>query len=65
MLVALTNSQLLPLQSVCCTCLLADRQGRPRWQQGRLRCGRPIRSLTTQLPEQYECQMGFRIVEVR
>jgi hypothetical protein len=65
MLVALTNSQPLPLQLVCRDCLLADRRGQPRWQQGRLRCGRRIRPVTTHLPEQFECRMGFRIVDIQ
>lgn len=65
MLVALTNSQLLPLQSICHTCLLADHQGKPRSQQGRPRCCRQIRQMANHLPERYECRMGFEIVNVR
>jgi hypothetical protein len=44
--------------------LFADHAGRPRWQDGVLKCGnRP----TPPLPatnNQIECPMGFRLVEV-
>jgi hypothetical protein len=64
MLVILTDSQLLSPQLVCPTCLLADQSGQPRWQQGQLRCGRALGRSSDQQPEQFECQMGFRIANV-
>jgi hypothetical protein len=64
MLVILMDNQLLSPQQVCQTCLLADQSGRPRWQQGRLRCGYAVQNVTDQQPAQYECQMGFRIADI-
>lgn len=64
MLVMLTDSQLISPQAVCQTCLMADQNGQPRWQQGELRCGRMIPDLTHEQPTQFECQMGFRIASV-
>ncbi|MEM9214216.1 MAG: hypothetical protein AAGD25_07695 [Cyanobacteria bacterium P01_F01_bin.150] len=67
MLVILMDNQLLPSQSVCQGCVMADQQGRPRWYGGELLCGRALQCL----PEdgdhrlnQYECQMGFRIAHI-
>lgn len=64
MLVLMTDNQLISPQSVCCNCLMADRHGQPRWQQGRLRCGRPVASLDQAQPAQFECQMGFRVADI-
>lgn len=64
MLVILTKNQILPPQQVCQTCLLANQNGQPRWHQGQLRCGRAISKLSENQPEQYECQMGFRIANI-
>lgn len=64
MLVVLMKNQLLTPEQICQTCLLADRSGQPRWQQGQLRCGHPIHKLSENQPELYQCQMGFRIVNI-
>lgn len=66
MLVILTEDQLLSPQVVCQSCLLADRQGQPRWHHDRLCCGRLLDQLsdTEPHPKQYQCQMGFRVAEV-
>lgn len=64
MLVVLMENQLLAPEQVCQTCLMADRSGQPRWQQGQLRCGRALQKLAENQPEQYECQMGFRIAHI-
>lgn len=64
MLVILMENQLLSPHQVCQTCLLADQSGQPRWQQGQLRCGQAIRKLSEQQPDQYQCQMGFRIANI-
>jgi hypothetical protein len=64
MLVILMDSQLLSPQCVCQSCLLADRSGQPRWREGQLCCGREISRLDKHLPEQYTCQMGFRIANI-
>jgi hypothetical protein len=63
MLVMLMKEQLLSPRQVCANCLLADADGQPRWQQGRLRCGRASAPEPSQpqLPQQFECQMGFRV----
>ncbi len=64
MLVILMDEQLLSPQYVCPSCLLADRSGQPRWRQGQLRCGQVIHKLTPAQPDQYQCQMGFRIANI-
>ncbi|MBW4654904.1 MAG: hypothetical protein KME20_17960 [Kaiparowitsia implicata GSE-PSE-MK54-09C] len=65
MLVILQDNQIVPLDQVCQGCLMADQQGQPRWNQGRLRCGRALSPLVDAMPEQFECQMGFRIAHIR
>lgn len=64
MLVILTDNQILSPRQVCQSCLMADQSGQPRWRQGQLRCGNIIRQLAENQPEQYECQMGFRLVNI-
>jgi hypothetical protein len=64
MLVILAGDQILSPQKVCQTCLMADQSGQPRWSQGQLRCGHAIRKLSEQQPNQYECQMGFRVANI-
>ncbi|MEB3342771.1 hypothetical protein [Okeania sp.] len=64
MLVILMENQLIAPQRVCQSCLLADQSGQPRWTGDRLRCGHPVPKLTDTQPDQYECQMGFRIASV-
>lgn len=64
MLVVLMENKLLAPEQVCQTCLLADQSGQPRWRQGELRCGRSLQRATATQPEQYECQMGFRIAHI-
>ncbi|MFE4106420.1 hypothetical protein [Almyronema epifaneia] len=64
MLVILMDDQLLLPQKVCQSCLMADQTGQPRWRQGRLRCGRLVEKLSDTQPDQYECQMGFRVANI-
>lgn len=64
MLVVLMENQLFAPQQVCQSCLMADQDGQPRWRQGQLRCGRALAKSTDEMPEQYECQMGFRIAHI-
>jgi hypothetical protein len=64
MLVMLTNNQLFSPHVVCQSCLLADHYGQPRWHQGQLSCGRQVCGASKQQPQQYQCQMGFRIAEI-
>jgi hypothetical protein len=64
MLVVLMENQLLAPEQVCRSCLMADQSGQPRWQQGQLRCGRALQKATANQPDQYECQMGFRIAHI-
>lgn len=64
MLVILTEEQILSANQVCQSCLLADSKGQPRWRQGKLGCGHAVRKLTPHQPEQYECEMGFRIANL-
>ncbi|MEO1619566.1 MAG: hypothetical protein AAFU53_00880 [Cyanobacteria bacterium J06632_3] len=64
MLVILIEDQLLSPGTVCQSCPMASQSGQPRWQQGRLRCGRPIDKAVAKGTQQYECTMGFRVAEV-
>ena len=64
MLVMLTDTQLISPQAVCQGCLMADQNGRPRWNQGVLRCGRPVVGSNENQPAQFECEMGFRIADI-
>jgi hypothetical protein len=65
MLVIMTTDRILPPQQVCQACLLADGEGKPRWQQGRLGCARTtIRNPHLDSPITYECEMGFRLVDI-
>lgn len=65
MLVLLMDEQVLSPYTVCQSCLLADQSGQPRWKGGQLRCGHAVRKLTDNQPDQYECQMGFRIANIK
>ncbi|WP_068816047.1 hypothetical protein [Phormidesmis priestleyi] len=64
MLVILAGDRILSPQKVCKHCVMADQSGQPRWSHGELRCGHAIRKLTEQQPDQFECQMGFRVAEI-
>ncbi|MFB2919295.1 MULTISPECIES: hypothetical protein [Aerosakkonema] len=64
MVVILIEDGIVPSQMVCQNCLLADRSGQPRFRAGQLRCGHAIRKLAENQPEQYECQMGFRVANI-
>jgi hypothetical protein len=64
MLVIVMENQLIAPQQVCQACLMADQSGQPRWNQGQLRCGRALGKPTEMMPEQFECQMGFRVVHI-
>ncbi|NJM90250.1 MAG: hypothetical protein HC847_27055 [Hydrococcus sp. RU_2_2] len=67
MLVVIINDRIFPPQQVCQACLLADGNGQPRWRQGKLGCGRLVRSIdccSEPQPDAYQCQMGFRLMEV-
>jgi hypothetical protein len=65
MLVILIEDQIIPPEQVCQSCVLADQSGQPRWRGNKLYCGQAISRLSQQQPEQYECQMGFRIVNIK
>lgn len=65
MLVMLMDNQVITPQTVCQSCLLADRSGQPRWRSGHLCCGQAVPKLTEQQTEQYECLMGFRIANIQ
>ena len=67
MLVVIINNQIIAPERVCQACLMADRDGQPRWQQGKLGCGRLVHNLNRCSEPQsdaYVCQMGFRLVEI-
>jgi hypothetical protein len=64
MLVILTEEQIISPQQVCQGCLLADRTGSPRWDQGKLGCGYFLTQPSKERPALYECHMGFRIANI-
>jgi hypothetical protein len=67
MLVVILNDRIIPPQQVCQACLMADRDGRPRWRQGKLGCGRLVYNFdccTEVQSNAYECQMGFKLVDI-
>ena len=64
MLVILMDEQILSPNQICQGCLLADQKGQPRWRQGKLGCGHTVPKLGPHQPEQYECEMGFRIARI-
>lgn len=70
MLVIVTDNQLLSPQKVCCDCLMANREGLPRWQHGRLGCGVQNNSAIeaygrSHLPTPIQrCQMGFQVADI-
>ncbi len=64
MLVIMTENQIYNHEIVCQNCLLADISGHPRWKQGKLCCGHNVTKHTDKQPDQYECEMGFRLVNI-
>ncbi|MEL6470960.1 MAG: hypothetical protein AAFQ74_14625 [Cyanobacteria bacterium J06623_4] len=64
MLVILIEDKLLTPATICQNCPMASQSGQPRWQAGRLRCGRPLEKPSAKGLTQYECTMGFRVAEL-
>jgi hypothetical protein len=64
MLMIATSDRLIPMQQVCRNCLMANQAGEPRWGNGELRCGRAVVLESPQQLEQFECEMGFRVIKV-
>ncbi|MFB2917274.1 MULTISPECIES: hypothetical protein [Aerosakkonema] len=61
-LVMLLRDQMLPPQILCSTCLMASQQGQPRWQDGQLRCGRPVHNPSNNAVE-FRCINDAEIIE--
>ncbi|MEM1367480.1 MAG: hypothetical protein AAGG02_05560 [Cyanobacteria bacterium P01_H01_bin.15] len=62
MVVILTKNQILSVEPVCKGCLLADRQGTPRFREGKLTCAQDLNPL--EAPSRlslYRCHMGFKL----
>ena len=64
MLVIMMDEQILSPNQICQGCLLADQKGQLRWRQGKLGCGHVVPKLGPHQPDQYECEMGFRIARI-
>jgi hypothetical protein len=64
MLVIVMEEQIITPKQVCQSCLLADKSGQPRWLQGKLACGSVVSKGNSLGSDQYECVMGFRIVNI-
>lgn len=65
MLVIVTDDQIFAPEQVCQSCWLANNSGKPRWHEGKLRCGQAVRQFTEQQAEQFECMMGFRLANIK
>jgi hypothetical protein len=63
-LIVLTDEHILSTRQVCQGCLLATREGRPRWQGGKLGCGHALDRARGHQGALYECQMGFTIADI-
>jgi hypothetical protein len=55
MLVIFTQEKIIPCQKICQNCLLASSSGLPRWQEGKLGCGRILDKTNPNLSTTYEC----------
>lgn len=64
MLAIIVNDQILEPKRVCENCLLANNRGEPRWKSGKLYCGQVMGRIVEQQAEQYECLMGFKVVNI-
>lgn len=64
MFVLLTDQRALASDVVCQSCLMANQEGQPRWQEGKLLCGSRVQGLDPQSATLYECQMGFRLTRI-
>jgi hypothetical protein len=65
MLAIFTGDRILSPRLVCQNCLLANHQGLPRWQQGKLGCGSRLNLSPYLSPsDAYQCPMGFYVAEV-
>jgi hypothetical protein len=64
MLMVAMGDRLIPSQRVCQNCLMASQAGEPRWADGALRCGRAVVVESPQQPDQFDCQMGFRVIKL-
>lgn len=64
MLVILQQEKILPTHSICQNCLWANQNGNPRWEKGKLDCGKCLTPSPSPQPPLYECQMGFHLVNI-
>ncbi|ACK64840.1 conserved hypothetical protein [Rippkaea orientalis PCC 8801] len=64
MLVILANDNILSVRAVCQGCLLANNQGLPRWNEGKLSCGYSLSPLDNHQPQRYQCEMGFQVAQI-
>ena len=46
---------------VCQSCLMADKNGLPRWHDRKLTCGEIQPQQTSTQAKVYQCQMGFKV----
>lgn len=63
-LIMATSDRLITIQQICQHCLMASQAGEPRWENGRLRCGQAIVMESPYQPDQFECEMGFRVIKI-
>ncbi len=65
MLVIFTNEQIMPPEKICGGCLLASSDGLPRWHQSKLSCGKSVGQFPDSGSDIYECEMGFKIANLK
>lgn len=64
MLVILTKGHILSPKEVCRGCLLANKEGLPRWKEGKLKCAKDLEKSNQDQATLYKCHMGFSLVNV-
>ena len=63
-LIMATSDRLIPIHQICPYCVMASQAGEPRWENGQLRCGQAIVMESPHQPDQFECEMGFRVIKI-
>ena len=64
MIVMMVEQQLLSAKQVCQNCLMADQSGLPRWNRGKLGCGKAMAKSAPSQATIYKCQMGFNVTQI-
>ncbi len=60
MFIIKTQRALIKAEVICGSCLMATRDGQPRWKNGKIKCG--IKTSTQD--DKYRCINGFEVIEI-